>query len=103
MLKTKLASAAPVAEKIHTMGVQVMTDMLNESPIEVMFVDNPAEANARFLLEYKSVASEGGSTRSATGLLRLSKFTKQTCISRTRCLLTVLCIEIGCRARAQHC
>lgn len=71
MLKTKLASAAPVAEKIQTMGLQVMTDMMSEAPIEVMFVDNPAEANCRFLLEYKAPLPASGGNKASLGLLRL--------------------------------
>lgn len=58
ILKTKLASAAPVAEKIQTMGIHVVTDLLGDSNIEVSFVDDPARANARFLESYKTVPTE---------------------------------------------
>lgn len=74
ILKTKLASAAPVAGKIQTMGMQVVTEMMAETPIEVMFVDNPAEANCRFLLEYKAPLPNSSTGKGGMSLLRLCMY-----------------------------
>ncbi|TYZ68498.1 hypothetical protein PybrP1_001623 [[Pythium] brassicae (nom. inval.)] len=58
ILKTKLVSAAPVAEKIQTMGLNVVTDMwASDSSVKrIVFVDNPARSNCRFLDEYRKAA-----------------------------------------------
>ncbi|GLD99768.1 hypothetical protein PINS_up008496 [Pythium insidiosum] len=60
MLKTKLASAAPVAEKFQTMGMHVVSDILGDSAVDVTFVEDVVEANTRFLLEYRHSPSPKG-------------------------------------------
>lgn len=72
-MKTKLASAAPVAEKIQTMGLNVVTDMwVGDMNVEIVLVEHPASLNCRFLNEYKKPATpQAFETRLSK--LRLSK------------------------------
>ncbi|KAF1322911.1 Gtpase-activating protein gyp5, partial [Globisporangium splendens] len=83
MLKTKLASAAPVAEKIQTMGLSVVTDMwVGDLNVDVTFVEHPSRANCRFLNEYKAspISSSAAVTSSETRLskLRLTRTSSST-------------------------
>lgn len=54
MFKTKLASAAPVAEKFQTMGMHVVNDFLGESAIEVVVLEDAAYASCLFLEYYRN-------------------------------------------------
>ncbi|GMF18631.1 unnamed protein product [Phytophthora lilii] len=71
MLKTKLAAAGPVAERIHTLGLNVMTDIyLGDTSVDALrAVDDPRAASCLFLLKYKAAAD---SPSRAKGLLRMS-------------------------------
>lgn len=76
ILKTKLASAAPVAEKIQAMGLNVVTDMwVGDLSVEILLIEHPARLNCRFLDEYKKPATPSASET------RLSKLRLSKCIS----------------------
>ncbi|TMW61978.1 hypothetical protein Poli38472_009471 [Pythium oligandrum] len=57
ILKTKLASAAPVAEKFQNMGLHV----LGESALQVVVIENPRVESCRFLEAYKNPVSSSPS------------------------------------------
>ncbi|RLN52092.1 hypothetical protein BBJ28_00003851 [Nothophytophthora sp. Chile5] len=75
LLKTKLAAAAPVAERIQTMGLNVMTDMyLGDISVDSLEqVDDPKRGCCHFLESYKTVQASADSPYRGTGLLRLSR------------------------------
>ncbi|KAL4166896.1 hypothetical protein KRP22_012383 [Phytophthora ramorum] len=73
MLKTKLAAAGPVAERIHTMGLNVMTDIyLGDTTVDMLeYVEDPKLASCLFLEKYK--AGPVDSPSRAKGLLRMTR------------------------------
>ena len=74
MLKTKLAAAGPVAERIQTMGMNVMTDLyLGDTSVDKLkSVDCPKNASCLFLLKYKNLTV---SPSRAKGLFKMSEWT----------------------------
>ncbi|RLN94225.1 hypothetical protein BBJ28_00021187 [Nothophytophthora sp. Chile5] len=79
-----LAAAAPVAERIQTMGLNVMTDMyLGDISVDTLEqVDDPKRGCCNFLESYKTVQASADSPYRGTGLLRLSTLLKG--LSRAR-------------------
>ncbi|KAG7388170.1 hypothetical protein PHYPSEUDO_012972 [Phytophthora pseudosyringae] len=76
MLKTKLAAAGPVAERIHTLGLNVMTDIyLGDTSVDMLeFVEDPRSASCLFLHKYKSGhLGLADSPSRAKGLLRMTR------------------------------
>ncbi|GMF35473.1 unnamed protein product [Phytophthora fragariaefolia] len=74
MLKTKLAAAGPVAERIHTMGLNVMTDIyLGDTTVEALaYVEDPKTSSCRFLERYKASNVPADSPTRGMALLRMS-------------------------------
>ncbi|DAZ95228.1 TPA: hypothetical protein N0F65_003463 [Lagenidium giganteum] len=58
ILRNRLPNTAPIADKIHTMGMHVVSDILGDSAVEVVFVDDPAAASAMFVEMYKPHAND---------------------------------------------
>ncbi|CAI5700642.1 unnamed protein product [Peronospora effusa] len=77
MLKTKLAAAGPVAERIQTMGMNAMTDIyLGDTSVDVLeHVDQPKNASCFFLLEYKNLTV---SPSRAKGLFKMTRRTSNS-------------------------
>ncbi|KAG6617151.1 GTPase-activating protein GYP5 [Phytophthora cinnamomi] len=75
MLKTKLAAAGPVAERIHTMGLNVMTDIyLGDTTVEgLVGVEDPRSASCLFLEKYRAAHLPADSPSRAKGLLRMTR------------------------------
>ncbi|POM59686.1 hypothetical protein PHPALM_31543 [Phytophthora palmivora] len=75
MLKTKLAAAGPVAERIQTMGINVMTDIyLGDTTVDVLeYVEDPRSASCMFLMKYKTGNQGMESPSKAMGLLRMTR------------------------------
>ncbi|OWZ22497.1 hypothetical protein PHMEG_0002781 [Phytophthora megakarya] len=73
MLKTKLAAAGPVAERIQTMGLNVMTDIyLGDTTVDVLeYVENPRTASCLFLFKYKHGLESP--SKATMGLLRMTR------------------------------
>ncbi|CAI5739764.1 unnamed protein product [Peronospora destructor] len=72
MLKTKLAAAGPVAERIQTMGMNAMTDIyLGDTSVDMMeYVEHPQSASCLFLLKYKNLTA---SPFRAKGLFQMTR------------------------------
>ncbi|KAI9916489.1 hypothetical protein PsorP6_018185 [Peronosclerospora sorghi] len=74
LLKTKLAAAGPVAGKIQTLGLNVMTDFYHgDTTIDTLrYVENPKRASCLFLAHYKHRRCGTESASPAKALLRMS-------------------------------
>ncbi|KAF1780025.1 Rab-GTPase-TBC domain [Phytophthora cactorum] len=85
MLKTKLAAAGPVAERIHTMGLNVMTDIyLGDTTVDALeYVEDPKSASCLFLLKYKVGNSSSDSPSKAMGLLRMTRTISNSSVQST--------------------
>lgn len=98
MLKTKLAAAGPVAERIHTMGLNVMTDIyLGDTTVEALVcVEDPRSVSCFFLEKYKTsnvpVPAESPS-KAAMGLLRMCRLS--LCFLITHSPVRLTCILIA--------
>ncbi|KAL3669431.1 hypothetical protein V7S43_005826 [Phytophthora oleae] len=75
MLKTKLAAAGPVAERLHTMGLNVMTDIyLGDTSVDMLeYVEDPRSASCQFLNKYKGGQLGAESPSKAKALLRMTR------------------------------
>ncbi|KAE9035245.1 hypothetical protein PR003_g7825 [Phytophthora rubi] len=75
MLKTKLAAAGPVAERIHTMGLNVMTDIyLGDTTVEALVcVEDPKSASCLFLEKYRTAHVPADSPSRAKGFMRMTR------------------------------
>jgi len=74
MLKTKLAAAGPVAERIHTLGLNVMTDIyLGDTSVDMLeCVEDPRAASCLFLMKYRAGYPAADSPSRVKGLMRMS-------------------------------